>query len=89
VGAVPRSVRLDPKTEALLSRLARVRGRSKSHIIREAIARLAEEQTEPAQPTAYDLMADLVGVARGGPPDLARRSSEVFRGLLQARAKAR
>ncbi len=87
---MPTSVRLDPKTEALLSQLARARGRSKSQIIREAIARLARDESDPrGQPRPYELMADLIGIAHGGPSDLARRSSEVFRELLQAKARSR
>ncbi len=86
---MPTSVRLDPKTGALLSRLARAHGRSKSQIIREAIARLARDESPRGQPRPYELMADLIGIAHGGPSDLARRSSEVFKEILQTKARSR
>lgn len=87
---VPTSVRLDSKTEALLNRLALARGQSKSRLIREAIARLAEGEAGLEPKTGpYALVADLIGIAHGGPPGLARRTSEAFRELLLARRKAR
>ncbi len=85
---MPTSVRLDPRTEALLRRLARRTGQTRSHIIRDAIARLAE--SEPVHtPGPYAMVADLVGIAKGGPPDLARRHKEAFRELLTARSRRR
>ncbi len=46
---MPTSVRLDPKTESLVSRLARRRGQTKSEVIREALLALARsaEQAKP------------------------------------------
>ena len=85
---MPTSVRLDPKTETLLRRLAQRTGRSRSHIIRDAIARLAEAEPLP-EAGPYALVTDLVGVAQGGPPDLARRSAEAFRRLLVERGRRR
>jgi hypothetical protein len=80
---MPTSVRLDLKSEALLRRLARKSGRSKSAILREAVARLAAaDQSADYGGSVHDLVADLVGVARGGPADLARRHREAFREQL-------
>jgi hypothetical protein len=82
---MPTSVRLDAKTEAQLARLARQTGRTKSGIIREAIVRLT--QSGPAARSPYSMVADLIGIARGGPPDLGRRSSQAFKEILAARAR--
>ncbi len=79
---MPTSVRLDPKTEAVVRRLARQTRRTKSEVIREAIARMAEEGNTPRPSSPYAAVEDLVGIARGGPPDLARRADEAFKDLL-------
>lgn len=85
---MPTSIRLDAKTEGLLRRLAQHTGRTRSHIIREAIVRLADGESDRTAATRpYDMIADLIGVAQGGPPDLARRSGEAFRKLLTARGR--
>ncbi|HEV2356395.1 MAG TPA: ribbon-helix-helix protein, CopG family [bacterium] len=83
---MPTTVRLDPETEAIVQRLARKTGRTKSSVIREAILRLSEDHAEPNPgSTLYDRMADLIGIGHGGPPDLASRSEEILRGLFARR----
>lgn len=87
---MPTSVRLDTRTEGVLHRIARRTGRTKSEVLREAILRLADrEDIEPGH-SFLDMVRDLVGVGTGGPPDLARRSEEVFRTrLLERQRRAR
>lgn len=86
---MPTSVRLDPRTEAVLRRMARRRGRTKSEILREAILRLAErEDIEPGE-SFLEAVRDLVGIGSGGPPDLARRSEEIFRERLMVGRRRR
>jgi predicted DNA-binding protein len=80
---VPTSVRLDPDTERVLERLARRRSTSKSEIVRQAIDLLASQEKE----SPYDLVADLIGVARGGPPDLSEDTGKRFRQLLTDRQR--
>ncbi len=85
---MPTSVRLDTETEALLRRLARTSGRTKSDILREAVVRLAEEhEVSSSADNPYALISDLVGIAHGGPPDLARRHKRAFRDALSKRAR--
>ena len=85
---MPTSVRLDTETEALLRRLARTSGRTKSDILREAVVRLAEEhEASSSADSPYALISDLVGIARGGPPDMARRYKRAFRDTLSKRAR--
>lgn len=85
---MPTSVRLDPETEALLKRLAHSSGRSKSEVIREALHRLGEEaRSSRRQERLYHAIADLVGVADGGPEGLAREHKKRFREKLNSRRR--
>jgi hypothetical protein len=85
---MPTTVRLDPKTEALLDRLVRKSGRTKSQIIREAIKTLANsERGGPGVERPYEAWAHVIGIASGGPPDLSERTGEKFTKLLMARAR--
>ena len=80
---MPTSVRLDTETEALLHRLTRQSGRTKSDILREALLRLSQErETGSPDDGPYALVSDLVGIAEGGPVDLARDHKRAFREKL-------
>jgi len=80
---MPTSVRLDPETEALLRRLARSSGRTKSEVIREALQRMAAGAVEAAEPASlYEAIADLVGIADDGPEDLSEQHKQHFREKL-------
>lgn len=84
------SVRLDPGTERLVERLARKRKQTKSELIRDALAALAEqEKGTDGKKRPYDLIAHLIGCVRGGPPDLSVRTGEKFARLLKERRKKR
>jgi hypothetical protein len=65
--------------------MARRRGRTKSEILREAILRLAEREDIQPGESFLEVVRDLVGVGTGAPPDLARRSEEIFRERLLAK----
>ncbi len=83
---MPTSVRLDPETEALLRRLARSSGRTKSEVIREALHRLAAGSAEAAElETVYHAIEDLVGIADDGPEALAEEHKRRFREKLGRR----
>ncbi|NGZ96881.1 MAG: hypothetical protein CV089_12290 [Nitrospira sp. WS110] len=83
---MPLTVRVDPKTERLIQRLARKRGRSKSDVIRDAITVLAKrEQEQEKTERPYDSVRDLIGSVRGGPSDLSERTGDRFRRMLQDR----
>lgn len=84
------SVRLDLQTERVLVQLARLTGKTKSEVIRDAIRRLSEETASAASgPTAYDRIADIIGIANLGPGDRAARSEEHLRGLFAGRRARR
>src|SRR5213593_945889 len=85
-GDMPTSVRLGPKTESLVNRLARRRGQTKSGVIREAPLALFEEQAKP-QKTAYEAVGHLIGCVKDGPEDLSVRTGGKFRALLLERKR--
>jgi Arc/MetJ-type ribon-helix-helix transcriptional regulator len=87
---MPTSVRLDATTERLVERLAREEGQTKSEVIRAAIRAAAESRRRKRKGTsAYDRIAHLIGVVRGGPPDLSEDTGEKFRQLLEAKRRRR
>ena len=75
---MPTSVRLDPKTQRALDRLARSNSKTKSEIVREAIELLAEKETQ----RPYEKVSDLIGCVTGGPPDLSEDTGGKLRELL-------
>ena len=80
-------VAIDSESDALLDDLAARSGKTRTQIVREALERLVgQEAANPGEPNPYDLASDLLGVARGGPKDLARRHKAAFRELLARRS---
>jgi hypothetical protein len=75
------SVRLDAKTERALDRMAKRTGRTKSDLIREAVQQMTANMAGGSQQgqTAYDRLADLIGIVDRGPGDRAARSEEILR----------
>jgi len=65
---MPFSLRLDRETEAALRRLIRETGRSKSAIVREAVAHYggATLRTEPLGETALDRLRPFAGIVSTG-----------------------
>lgn len=84
---MPTGVRLDSDTEALSARLAHSRKETKSAVLRAALLRLADDAAEPGGEGPHALISDLVGIARGGPEDIARRHKRVFRERLARRTE--
>lgn len=71
------TVRLDRKTHARLTQLARATGQSQSEIVREALRRY----TPPPETTrtVFERFADIIGMSHLGGGDRARRSEEILR----------
>lgn len=85
---MPLTVRVDQKTERLIQRLARKRGRSKSEVIRDAIGVLAKQiQGEEETERPYEAVRDLIGSIRGGSSDLSVRTGEHFRRKVHAKQR--
>lgn len=87
---MPFSLRLDPETEALLRRLAKAQGRSKSAVVREAVEHYGNRDT-PAEDdarTALDVVRPFIGVvATGGQPPEDTHTK--YRASLRRKANAR
>jgi predicted DNA-binding protein len=81
--ASPLTLRLDPKTRQRLERIARRKQLSKSEIVRQAIDAWADRQEPVASP--YDVLADLIGVVRGGKANRSARTGRSFAQLLKKR----
>jgi len=80
------TVRLDIRTEVALKRLTMRRGQTKSEVIRDAIARLAEE--EESQTSAYERLRPFIGIIEGDDPKLSEGTGKHFRELLKNRQNA-
>ena len=85
------SVRLDRKTEAWLTRLARQRSLSKSEMVRESLIFLTRQEQQAAKKgrRPYDQMEHLIGCVEGGPDDLSTRTGKRFLKRLQEKVRAR
>ena len=90
---MPFSLRLDPETEALLRRLAKAQGKSKSAVVREAVEDYGRRdaqagESDPPARTALDVVAPFVGVvATGG--QLSEDTHAKYRASLRRKASAR
>lgn len=84
---MPFSIRFDPETEALVQRLARTRGKSRSSVVREAVVRYAAE--EDTQSTAYERLAPYIGTLQSGRTDLSQHTGRKFTELLKKKQAAR
>ena len=85
------SIRLDPETEAAISRLARRSRCTKSAVVREAIASYQRVQAaSDARPkTAFEAMAPFVGIVDSGGSRRSEDTGEAFRALITNKARAR
>jgi hypothetical protein len=84
---MPTSVRLDPETEALLRRIARASGRSKSWVVREALVAYGATSAHGRSP--FELMSPFIGTGATGLTDASERTGEAFAALVRGKARAR
>lgn len=80
------TVRLDVKTETALKRLTLRRGQTKSEVIRDAIARLAEEEGE--RMSASQKLQAFIGVIDSGGRQLSEGTGRKLRELLEEKRRA-
>jgi len=85
------SVRLDPKTESAVKRLARQGNQTRSAVVREAIAAFDRDRaaTAAGQVRPWDVIRHLIGVADSGGNRLSEDTGERFRTLLRQKTGAR
>jgi hypothetical protein len=76
---MPTSVRLDPKSEVRLRRLAHITGRTKSELIREAIERLDATLSAEGSTSTYERLKPFLGVYRSGTANRAARAEDILR----------
>ena len=82
------NVRIDPQTAAFLERTSRERGLTKSEVVREALAKLREQQARTSRATPYKRMAHLIGSWDSGGMQLSERTGEKFARMLQENKNA-
>lgn len=82
---MPFSLRLDPDTERRIRELADATGRTRSAVVREAVAQYAAEgaATPPAARTAFERLRAYVGIADSGGAQLSRRTHEKYQAVLE------
>ena len=90
-GLVAFSIRLDPETDAAIARMARKGRRTKSAVVREAIAVYQREQASTAvrPKTVFDAMAPFIGITDSGGSRRSENTGTAFRTLVAEKARAR
>jgi hypothetical protein len=83
---MPMSIRLDRRTESRIRRLAQAAGKSKSWVVREAVA--AYTPPAPSRPLA-EILAPFIGAGDTGRHDLSERTGERFAELMRTTARRR
>jgi Arc/MetJ-type ribon-helix-helix transcriptional regulator len=87
---MPLTVRLDPKAERALNRLARRRRQSRSDVVREALVRFeADADGGVSGSRPYDAWLDVVGIVSLGARDAAQTTGDRFTALIAEKARAR
>jgi hypothetical protein len=82
--AMPLNVRLSAKTERRLDALAKRRGQTRSHVVREAIEQYAAGADAPDD-GPYSRWADVIGVVRLGARDPGRTTGDAFADIVRDR----
>src|SRR5713101_233490 len=77
------NVRIDPEMAALLERVARQTGRTKSEVVRDALQLLRARATQVTVKPPAETMARLIGCWDSGGARLSERTGERFAQLLK------
>ena len=88
---MPFSLRLDPDTEAKIRRLATATNRSKSQVVREAVAQYAAEgqPATAAQASAFDRMKPFIGTISSGGANYSKDTHRKYRDLIRQKHRGR
>ena len=88
---MPFSLRLDPDTEAKIRRLATATNRSKSEVVREAVAQYAAEgqsaTTAPA--SVFDRLKPFIGTISTGGANYSTDTHRKYRDSIRRKHRAR
>jgi hypothetical protein len=77
------NVRIDAELAALLERVARQTGRTKSEVVRDALETLRERDAQGVGKRPIEAMAGLIGCWDSGGMRLSERTGERFAQLLK------
>ena len=83
------NVRIDPEMAALLERVARQTGRTKSEVVRDALQTLRGRDAGEVGKRPLEAMAGLIGCWDSGGLRLSERTGEQFVQLLTERRHAK
>ena len=88
---MPFSVRLDVETEAKIRRLTVATGRSKSAVVRDAVAQYAPDRGAPAAhgESAFYRLTPFIGIIKTGGANYSRQTHAKYRALLRRTYRAR
>lgn len=88
---MPFSLRLDPATELKIRRLAAATRRSKSDVVREAVAQYGVErdEAEPVKVSTFDRLEPFAGVVSTGGANLSKDTHTKYRALVQKKSRGR
>ena len=87
---MPFSLRLDPETEAKIRSLTAATGRSKSEVVREAVAQYAPDREEAVPgASAFDRLKPFIGVIATGGANYSTETHTKYRELLRRTHRAR
>ena len=87
---MPFSVRLDPNTESRIRQLSMLTGRSKSQVVREAVAQYTPDSgARPQAESTFDRLKSYIGVIRTGGRNYSTGTHRKYRALLQKKHRAR
>jgi len=88
---MPFNLRPDPETEAKIRRLSATTARSKSQVVREAIAQY-EAYGHPAteaQASAFDRLKPFIGTISTGGANYSKDTHRKFRDVIRQKQRAR
>ncbi len=80
---MPLSVRLDKRTESLLTETASALRTSRAQVIKESLSEYCPRVLAKKRSRPYDLIRDLIGRAGSGKGDLSIRGEEILRSRLR------
>jgi len=88
---MPFSLRLDPATEAKIRRLASATRRSRSDVVREAVAHYSVERddTEAGETSTFDRLKPFAGIVRTSGANLSKDTHAKYRALVQRKSRGR
>jgi len=88
---MPFSLRLDPETEAKIRRLSAATARSKSQIVREAVAQYEVDShlANGAASSAFDRLKPFLGTVSTGGANHSKDTHRKYRVMIRQKQRAR